>query len=175
MKKQRTLVLFGLVVVIALGLMANPAHARAGKTTFTALEATCSIAPGARWTSGNVLHIRGEVDTKRIASTEPLVNGSNTVVVNVDLNMVNGEGAGWGTFSLQPDQVKGTWEGSYSVSFTAGVYAGQGEAQGRGALSGMKLRASSQQIAIPPNQPCSPGPALDADSISGIILDPRGN
>ncbi len=173
MRKLSILIVSFLVLVAALVLRASPAEASATTTRFTALDAACSITPGIQWVSGNVLHIRGEVDAKRIASSDPRVNGSEHVVVNLDVNLTNGNGAGWGTFVIRPDTIKGTWNGTFSGTITTNVFAGYGVGQGTGVLQGYKLTARFQEIQPPADEPCAPAPALDADRIAGTILSVR--
>ncbi len=59
-----------------------------------------------------------------------------------------------------------------ALPLIAGGFAGQGVAAGAGALSGQQLRVTFQGIPVPANQPCAPGPALGADSISGTFFTP---
>jgi hypothetical protein len=169
MKKQLVLTFILLALLILPWVSTVPVQAAASTTAFTALDATCSITPGVQWVSGNVLHVRNEIDTKQTASSNSLVNGMNTVTTNYDINLITGSGGGWGTFILQPDQVNGAWMGSFSGPLSYGVFSGQGVAGGTGALEGMKLSASFQGISVPSNQPCAPAQAYDADQIQGTI------
>ena len=171
--KRHMMLLSVVLALLTVFWGAVPAAARATVTEFTALEATCSVIPGTEWVSGNVLHIRNEVDTTRVASTAPLTNGTNTVVVNVDLNLKNGSGDIHGTFSLQPDGVNGAWVGDFSGHVTDSVFFGHAVGQGTGELAGMKDMVSLQGTEVPANQPC-PGPALGADIVTGRILNPHG-
>jgi type 1 fimbria pilin len=174
MNKRIISPVFGAALVATLWLSAGPIQTGAAQTAFTATSATCSITPGVQSVSGNVLHVRGEVDAKQIASSETLVAGSGKVVVNLNVNLADGSGGGWGTLSLQPAGVNGGWDGTFSGSLTAGVFSGQLVAQGTGALAGMELKAAFQGLAVPQNQLCAPGPDLDEDNISGIILEHGG-
>ncbi len=85
------------ILMLALIAWAGRANAQASRTSFTAMDAACSIALGTQWVSGNVVHIRGEVEDKRIASSDLMVNGGEHAVVNVDLNLATDSGSGWGT------------------------------------------------------------------------------
>lgn len=151
-------------------LSALPVQASAGQQSFTALDATCSVIPGSQWIHGNVLHVRGEVDIKQTISSNPLVNGTDRVITNYDINLNTGSGGGWGTFTLQPAGVHGSWSGSFSGPLSLGVFSGQGVATGTGDLAKMRLQAHFQGIPVPVNQPCAPAPASDADQIQGAIL-----
>ncbi len=170
MFKLRWIVLSMATMMLALVAFAGRANAQAARTSFTAIDAACSVTPGTQWVSGNVLHIRGEVEDKRIASADPMVNGSERAVVNVDLNLVTGSGNGWGTVLVRPDTINGTFTGTFSGAITADVFSGSGVAQGTGTLEGYTLMGTFQQIQPSANQPCAPAPALDADGVQGVIL-----
>lgn len=175
MRKQRFLALFALALCTALIAVA-PAAARATRTQFEAIEATCDIVPGNVKITGNVLHIRGQINTNRVVATDATQTGTNTVVLNVDLNLDNGSGAAYGTFSLDSDAFTGTWEGSFSGQITDFVFTGQAVGQGTGDLSGQKVMVDLQDIdpATLSDNPCAPGPALGASSVTGVVLNPHG-
>ncbi len=169
MKKWWTFCLLILGLLVFPWLSLRPVQAAAGQQSFTALDATCSVIPGTQWISGNVLHVRGEVDIKQTSSSNPLVNGTNRVITNYDVNLSSGSGGGWGTFTLQPVGVNGSWSGSFSGPLSMGVFSGQGVATGTGDLANMRLQADFQGIPVPATQPC-PSSASDADQIRGVIL-----
>jgi hypothetical protein len=175
MRKQRFLALLLLALSTAL-LAVAPVVAKATRTQFEAIEATCNIVPGDVTVTGNVLHIRGQINTNRVIASDVTQTGTNTVVVNVDLNLVNGHGAAYGTFSLDPDAFTGTWEGSFSGHISRFVFTGQAVGHGTGDLSGQKVMVDLQDIepATLPENPCAPGPVLRAGSVSGVVLNPHG-
>lgn len=170
MKKWSISIFIILALVVAPWMSVTPARAGAERTEITALDATCSITPGVQWISGSVLHVRNEVDIKRTVSSDPLVNGTNTVLTNYDIDLNTGSGGGWGTFVFRPDQVNGTWKGSFAGPLTAGVFSSRGVGKGTGALKKMEIKVSFQGIPVPADQPCAPAPAFDADQIQGRIL-----
>lgn len=169
MKKWQIFRFLIIALIVFPWLPAIPVQAGSKQVSFSALDATCSVTPGAQWISRDVLHVRGEVDNKRMASANSLVNGTNTVITNYDINLSNGNGSGWGTFVLRPDNVNGAWTGGFAGYIAAGVFSGHGTASGTGTLTNWKLTAGFQGITVPANQPC-PGPASDADQIQGSIL-----
>lgn len=173
MKKQTFLVL---VLLVAALLAVAPAAAKAKRTQFEAFEATCNIVPGDAEITGNVLHIREQINTNRVIATDATQTGTNTVLVNVDLNLVNGDGAAYGTFSLDPDAFTGTWEGSFSGHISGFVITGQALGHGTGVLAGQKVMVDLQDIdpATLPENPCAPGSVLGASSVSGVVLNPHG-
>ncbi len=173
MNRKRILLLV-LVMLIASLIMLTPAGATATRTPFTAMEATCSVAPGNVTISGNVLHIRGQTNTNRVISADATQTGTNSVVVNVDLDLVSGSGGAHGTFSLNPDAFSGTWEGSWSGPFTDFVFSGQAVGHGTGELAGKKVMVKLRDIdpsGLSEN-PC-PGPAINASMVTGVVLDPQ--
>ncbi len=97
MFKLRWVSLIISILMLLVLAFAGRANAQASRTSFTAMDAACSIALGTQWVSGNVVHIRGEVEDKRSASSDLMMNGGEHAVVNVDLNLATDSGSGWGT------------------------------------------------------------------------------
>ena len=158
-------------------LTVAPAAAEATSTPFSAYEATCNIVPGDVTVTGNMLHIRGQINTNQVIATEVTQTGTNTVVVNVNLNLNNGSGAAYGTFSLDPDAISGTWQGSFSGHISDFVFTGKAVGHGTGDLSGQKVMVDIEDIdpAALPMNPCTPGTALSASSVTGVVLNPQGD
>ena len=172
MKKRTLLLLLTLVLLVGLVLV-TPVAARPEIIEFTAVEAVCSVIPGEQWVSGNVLHLRNQVENARTVSAEPLANGANTLVTNYDLNLLNGSGGLYGTFRWQPDAVNGAWEGRWSGQFKDFVWSGQAVGQGTGVLAGMMVKVWLQGTDVPADHPCLPGSAYFADLETGRILNPH--
>ena len=162
------------LVLVACSLLVAPAAARAVATTFTGLEVTCSEAPAAReWVSGNVLHVRGQLVTTRIVTTDERTTGTNVIVLNYDQNLKNGSGGLYGTFHLQPDQMNGFWEGRFSGHFTNFVTSVHATGHGTGELAGLQEMVTLQATELPADNPCATGAPTAASLVTGRILDPH--
>jgi hypothetical protein len=173
MQKRRKLLSVALVLLASL-LVITPVAARAIATTFTGLEVTCSEAPAEReWVGGDVLHIRNEIVTTRILTTDDRVTGTNTIVLNFNLNLKNGTGGLYGTFHLQPDDVNGTWEGRFSGQFTNFVTSVHATGHGTGELVGLQEMVTLHGTELPGSNPCAAGAPSAATLVTGRILDPH--
>jgi hypothetical protein len=171
---KRRVGLSAALALIAYSLVVAPAVAGAVATTFTGLEVTCSEAPAAReWVSGDVLHVRGQLVTTRIVTTDDRTTGTNTIVLNLDLNLKNGSGGLYGTFHLQPDQVNGLWEGRFSGHFTNFVTSVHATGHGTGELAGLQEMVALQGTELPADNPCPTGAPTAATLVTGRILDPH--
>lgn len=159
------------LALIACSLVVAPAAAGAAVTTFTGLEVTCSEAPAAReWVSGDVLHVRGQLITTRIVTTDYRATGTNTIVLNYDLNLKSGNGGLYGWFHLQPDQVNGFWEGRFSGHFTNFVTSVHATGHGTGKLAGLKEMVKLKATSLPADNPCPTGTPTAATLVTGRIL-----
>lgn len=144
--------LAALAALLAVG-GAAPAAARVGTTEAAGYEVTCGFEQGREWFSGDILHIRGEIDTTRVVAydaqtglLEPRLTGTNTVVLNLNVNVVTGHGSVHGSTVLQPDGIAGAWETSYTGQIRDGVATLMAVGKGTGDLAGMRLRVELQSI-----------------------------
>ncbi|MDX1664999.1 MAG: hypothetical protein R3272_14505 [Candidatus Promineifilaceae bacterium] len=162
--------------LLLLVLLTGVAFADAEKTTFEWIEVGCAITPGQVWQSGNVLHVRDEVHTAIVLSDEPLLRGTNTIVSNVNLNLKNGTGTGYGTLRAELDAVDGAWEGRWSFQIEDGLFEGRAVSEGTGELRGKRLHSTFEQIPLSEldENPC-PGAPVGAHAVRGVMLEPASN
>jgi len=177
MKKQKRMVWIGLALVVMLLLAAGSASARATRTPIAYTMFSCAVLdPGTEWYSGDgsTVHVRGRVHKVINVSDDVRLAGPGTLVGGFDLNLVTGTGNGRGTWSVQPDDVEGTWEGTWSGHWTVtDNWSSRVVGHGSGDLAGLKIFADVYTIEIPIDPP-SPCAAFGADAVSGEILDPHG-
>jgi hypothetical protein len=127
---------------------------------------------GKEWISrGGVYHFRNGENVNRWVTGNPLVDGVEHNVADMNLNLKNGTGTIHLDLSVKPDAVNGTWEIRQTVQFrdfnavrTTGVGHGTGE------LQGLTLKFTAEGAA-PILAACGPeggfGPA-----IQGVISGP---
>ena len=137
--------------------------AKATKTEFESIRTEeCLIDQGDVKISGGTLHIRGAIQTGIAESEEVRVAGPFTIVTNFDLNLTTGNGTGFGTISINPDAVDGTWECTSTGRSTNFLFSGRAVGQGTGDLKGQKIMFSiTQRVDLP---------TIDR----GHILNPQG-
>ena len=173
MQKRTKLLSIALALLVGL-LVISAVAAQAAVTEFTGSEITCSEGlPEKEWTSGNVLHIRNQIITTRILTTDNRTTGMNTIVLNFNLNLTNGTGGLYGTFHLQPDEVNGAWEGRFSGQFTNFVTSVHATGHGRGELAGLQEMVTLQGTDLPASNPCPAGTPTAATLVTGRILAPN--
>lgn len=169
MKKQRLFVSAGLALLASL-LMIAPAAARARVARFTGSEITCvEGAPERQWVTNNVLHVRNQVVTTRVLASDERITGTNTVVLNYNLNLSKGSGTIFGRYHLQPDQVNGAWDGHFSGHFENFVNHVQAHGRGTGELAGLHEKVAIQGSDLPAGNPCPAGAPSAASSLDGQI------
>ena len=171
--KRFTMPLLAATLAVA---MAAPALATAAKTEVTGVETICDVVPGDSWVSDGILHARGDIFTTIVQSDDVLLDGVNTVVFNANINLATGDGTGHGTFSLALNAVNGTWEGSFTLKFSGGLFTGRAVGHGTGDLAGQQFKVQLSQFfadLTDPTLPCPPVSGLQ-DSVVGHVLDPHG-
>jgi hypothetical protein len=173
MTRHATLLSITLALIACL-IIAAPAAARAQTTTFSGMEITCDEAPPSQeWMSGNVLHIRSQIVTTRILTDDERVTGTNTIVLNFNLNLKNGSGSIYGTFRLQPDEVNGAWQGRFSGHFTNFVTTVHAVGHGTGDIAGLQEMITLHGADLPADNPCPSGSPVAATVVAGRSLDPH--
>lgn len=133
MKRQTILILAVLIAAVLLTGTALYAKAGTTRTDFTSTEYVCGLSMDKMWQEGNVLHIRGYEHRNPNISTTPEMNGLNTTFANADINLLTGVTIIRGTFSIKPDGIDGTWEGTWVFN---GVPGGSGAVRGVGRGTG---------------------------------------
>ncbi len=153
----------------------HPSFAKATITEFEGIETVCSIVnPGDVNISDGIVHIRGQILTTVIESAEARFAGTNTVVINLDLDPTTGTGTSFGTFSLNPDAVAGTWEGRFSGKITNGLLSLRAVGHGTNDLKGQQIKVNVQGFAPVVDPPCPPVPGFAQNKDTGRILNPQG-
>lgn len=138
---MRRLLAAGTAAAILMAVSAPLGDATTTKLPFTLHEVVAEeLAPGEWSMVGDVLSVRGAVWLATTTGTEA-VEGTDTIVLNFDLDLTTGSGELWGTDRLEPTRSPGggfacTWHGTY-VDFD---WSGKGVCHGDGALDGWQLR-----------------------------------
>jgi hypothetical protein len=122
---MRRLALFAVFAATA-SLFSGQAMAKATRTSFIAELMYTSIGdPEEQWTSGNVFHVRGQLNSGDVTGD---LEGTASVLANYNLNLLTGVATQWGTFVVATDER--TWEGVFHGKFTDtenfGSFVGQG-------------------------------------------------
>lgn len=176
MKKIITITLAVVISVALLLSMVVTASAQAARTYLASYEYDCMVDPGTMWLEGNMLHVRGRVQSNVNVSDTPELNGISTVVGNADINMKTGYGVFRGTYSFQPDGIAGTWEGSWTFTGTKGTGVAHTVAQGTGDLAGKKLFLTMRDDLSPGDESAEMCANIGEWSgnifVEGYILDP---
>jgi hypothetical protein len=119
-------------------------------------------------TPGSKVQIRGSNRISQMVSSDPLLTGIRTGVVNANFDE-NGRGHMWGTWRLVLDGGRGEWEGTYT-GFAHGWFgAAEGHVVGHGTqgeVDGMEVRAVFSVDEMFPF-------GLETDT--GYRFDPKGN
>jgi hypothetical protein len=137
-----------IVLAIAGAAILVAAYAPMGLATTTKLPfalvevVDAELEPG-EWTMGeDTLSVRGAV-WHAVTTGTSAIEGSDTIVLNFDLDLATGGGELWGTNRLEPTRSPGggyacTWHGIY-VDFS---WSGRLVCHGDGSLRGWQLRAA---------------------------------
>ena len=176
---MKKLSVFILAVVIAAALLiGSTTNSSAGgtRTDFTATEYVCAPEPPEMWIGGNVMHIRDYKHINVNVSDSPLHNGLNTTMADADINMKTGIAIIRGTFSIRPEGIDGTWEGTWVFNGTPGVGFVRGRGVGTGELAGKLIFLEVYDL--PPNpdlneEMCAGiGAPEGIEKVEGYILEP---
>jgi hypothetical protein len=141
--------LTALLAVGLLGALATPAAARPTGIGYACDEyAAALLDAGRTWTSHGVEHVRGQVVAQEVVG-DALCAGTNTVVVNYNLNLATSTGVLWGTATLDTSDFDGGFMSSWTAKFTAtdplapdaqDIWVGQYIRHGFGELAGWQAR-----------------------------------
>lgn len=135
----RKVLLIGLLIVMLL-LPTGLASARVERIPVNAIEYTCMKTPGETWQSGNVLHVRGQVNENVVVYPDGTPWGLLTAVISYDLHLRTGQitATAWPDFA--PDGAGGGYAGVAAIriedfgattAFAKGTLPGYGEFQGQ--------------------------------------------
>lgn len=177
-KKLRLLMI--MVTCVALLFLAVPAYGNHPHTNVSGLECVYVIDPGQTEITGQVIHIKGQVNQNRFYSDDQatLPDGTNTAVLDITLNLQSGM-AVWKSTSavFQPDGVQGTFTGNGGgwlkmdpATFAVLDSKGRGVFHGTGELEGLTLK---QDLYAGDITQCPWAPNLfDATYWQGFIVPP---
>jgi hypothetical protein len=156
-KLMKKTIIFSLAVAVILALIViptTPTSAKASKITTCALQTNTSEVPGKVWFTedGTVLHIRGQITYSDITPLpghpecdSTFSNGTMMMELNLNLNLVTGEGNAFGSHTITAKRLDASWVGSYTGKIDPSGYAGQAVSHGTGAWEGYVQRVSIQQ------------------------------
>lgn len=151
-------ILFSLAVVLILSLavvFTTPTAAQTSRITTCALQTNTAEIPGKVWFTeeGTVMHVRGQIT---YADITPLVghpecdqtysNGTMMMELNINLNLLTGEGNAFGRHTITADGSDASWVGSYSGKMENFVYAGQAVSHGTGEWEGFLQKVNIYAI-----------------------------
>ncbi|MFQ5641232.1 MAG: hypothetical protein ACE5IR_24905, partial [bacterium] len=140
-----------------------------------AVATICEVTPGVQSLVDSVLIIRDQIHSLTIESDDPQVDGAQTALINVMVDLRTGTVTGWGTFRIEPKEVNGTWEGSFIVESIGGApITGHSLGHGTGDLTGQKIFLDMLEILAGSVTPCDivvplPGAPKTQTDISGFI------
>lgn len=143
MKRWMALAAVGILVM---AFAAPPALATTTRTAITCTETMLSEWSGGReWVDDNlVYHSRNRTADYRDAG-HVYCDGINHATVNVNLDLLTGEGVVWATGRIVLSGIDGGWNGHLVAHFTpAGPYIWEGTfvGHGFGALDGYQMRGA---------------------------------
>lgn len=155
--------------------LAAPQSAAAAVTTRTEFQGFICFgtsAGGYEWTTnGGVWHFRNGQNVNRWVTGNPLIDGVEHNVADMNLNLKNGTGTIHLDVSVKPDAVNGTWEIRQTVQFRGfEPVSTKGVGHGTGDLQGMTLKFIAQGAAPIP-EACGPGGGF-GPAIQGVITSP---
>lgn len=143
-------------------------------TEVAAISTICSVIPGEQSVADNILTVRGQVHSLIIESDDRRVNGTQSAVLNIVVDLATGAGIVWGTVTIEPDKVDGTWEGFFAAQGIGAFFAGNAVMHGTGDLEGQVLIVRIEEVPARPDPPCeiaepAPGAPKTQTSASGFI------
>lgn len=165
MRSRQIVVTVGVLLLAATLLAGEPLLAKSVKKPADFYEISCATSPGVSWEEGQVRHLRGATSWSLFyeeGNPDPI--GMDSIVVNINENLVTGKQQVFGTFSLTyPQEGEGTFDGRWTAKFDPAVpsFLGRAVGQGTGDLTGKKMKLKLEAVFLPP------------DWILGILLDPQ--
>lgn len=130
------------------------------------------IEPGREWIDEDlVYHLRGRIEKKAHVSDYAFLNGIDIVEINLNLDLTDGSGDGFGSGNFQPDGMNGTFIGRWTGEFNGGVLTGRSVTHGTGELLPMRGEATFGPLANPSEALCD---GWDPMYFAGVITDPLG-
>lgn len=174
-----TISLFLLIILAVVFNGVTPAFGKTPHVTaVSGLECVYVIKPGQVDITGEVMRIKGQVNQNYFYSDDPSVlpNGTNTAVINVEINLQSGMVTWRSTAAeFKPDGIQGSFVGKGGgwikmdpVTFAVMASKGLGVFHGTGELEGMTMK---QDLYAGDISQCPPAPNLfDATIWEGFIV-----
>jgi hypothetical protein len=139
MKRIGRLLIAVLLTVVLSFSMVNTAIAKVNRVPVTTYEYDCFTGVEAEWFEGQVYHMRNVQHTNVNISSYPEVDGINTTTGDAEFNQITGNAVIRGKWSFQPNEIDGTWEGTWLFISNQGVSKATAIAKGTGELAGKTL------------------------------------
>ncbi len=136
-----------LAVALLVAGLAAPAFARATTTEVSATMTLETDVPPPHWMSGPIAHYRG-LDLTWDLDGE--LTGSVDIVHNTNLNLMTGQGTGFGSMAITDTTKDVIWEGRYRGTYTNFLFAGTFVVHGD---DGTVMRGSVAAVAVPEGDP----------------------
>lgn len=172
MRWGTVLALVVLFVAVTLLAGAGAANAAAERIPIENININCQIVSERKWVEDGILHIRDRVMTGVVDSTSATHRGTQTMVMNANVDMATGYGNYWGKMTIYPyDYPGGYWEGNTSLQVNAGHSGGIARLKGFGDLEGMATKT-----AVYPANPanymayCGGNLPISAATVEGYVL-----
>jgi hypothetical protein len=130
-----------LIVITALLLTTVPVSAGTTRTPVNAIEYVCLNTPGQEWMSGNVYHVRGQIN-ENVVVVDGEIWGINTASIDVDFNLKTGQIVARGFADFVPLGAEGGYTGTGAFRFNgsgAKPHNGQASLQGYGEFKGQSI------------------------------------
>ncbi len=172
MKKKRTKILAGVVLLAAVLLITGIVWAKATKIPIAGTETITVTGPPVRdWVDDEgIAHYRGLPGVIGFPSGDLVGTGSFVVNVNLDTVTGNGDESGAARINVTWGTLSGTFEGRLTAIFTAGISNGTAVYHGiSGDFQGMKMMMS-YILNTTTGDVGTPWPA----TYTAIVLDPHG-
>lgn len=142
-------------------------------TEVSSLSTVCNVIPGEQIIADNILIIRGQKNFLLIESNDKRMNGKQEAILNIVVNLTTGSTAIWGTVSIEPEKVGGTWEGFFAVHGVGAFLAGNAVLHGTRGLDGQVMILEIHEVPAEDKPPCEialPGEPKTQTSASGFIF-----
>ncbi len=170
MKKTRTNILAGVVLLTIVLLITGIAWGKATKTPISGTLTVQMAGPPMRYwvDEQGIAHYRGLPSVYDFISGDLDGTGSSVVNVDVDLATGNGHESGAATYNVTWGELSGDFEGRLTGTYTAGICTGTAVYHGiSGDFVGMKMMMSYSYVLGIPGEPWPV-------TYQAIVLDPHG-
>ena len=149
--------LIALAVVLTLSLtMAFPTatSAKATKVQICGLQKTEIVDSGKVWFTDDftMMHIRGEIERGTIEFIEnpecdsTFTDGTIEMVVNINLNLITGQGTVFGTHVITSNESDASWVGSFTGKIKETGFSGKSISHGSGDWEGYLEKVSIEAL-----------------------------